>query len=320
MVRLTISTLLVAMFPKSVSWPLISLTVLLGAAVVLVVLSWVGAARIREVEPMGYSSLSPLPGARFVNTRSGRVHVLDVGEGPVVVLLHGSGRGLIDWQQGVVGRLARRHRVIALDFYGSGHSERNPRFTYGYDLWAQEIIDVMDALGVPRASVVGHSVGGALACIMASRFPERVERVVTIGTGMEIEPQQFLLVLPGIGELAFADLDVYGAVHSPEHRAALETAFKVQGTRAAMLQYMRRQMTIDGASLLFGVFEDIDAPVLHLSGSRDANISPRAARALAARTGGAFESIEGAHHDVHIEEPEQVAEAIESFLRTAIRR
>lgn len=303
------------MLPKSLPWPLISLIVALGAAIVLAVLTWVGAAKIRDVEPLSFSDLSPLPGARFIDTRSGRVHVLDVGEGPVVVLLHGSGRGLIDWQQGVIERLARTHRVIAFDFYGSGYSERNSRFTYGYDLWVQEIIDVMDALGVSRASFVGHSVGGALACVMASRFPERVERVVTIGTGMEIEPQQFILVLPGIGEMVFADLDVYGAVHSPEHRAALETAFKVEGTRAAMLQYMRRQMTIDGASLLFGVFEDINAPILHLSGSRDANISPRAARALSLRTGGAFESIEGAGHDAHIEMPDPVASAIDSFLR-----
>src|SRR5437773_6900086 len=104
---------------------------------------------------------------------------------------------------------------------------------------------------------------------MAARQPHRIDHVVTIGTGMEIEPQQFLPAVPGVGEILFARMATFGETYSPTHREALEASFHVRGTRAALLQYVRRQMTIDGLPLLFGVFEAIKAPVLHMTGSKD---------------------------------------------------
>jgi pimeloyl-ACP methyl ester carboxylesterase len=160
---------------------------------------------------------------------------------------------------------------------------------------------------------VGQSVGGALACIMAVDYPPRVDHVVTIGTGMAIEPQQFALVVPGVGEIAFARMSSFGELYSRRHRTALEASFRIKGTWAAILQYVPRQMTIDGARLVFGnVFESV--PVLHLSGSRDAHISPDAARALAKRTHGKFVLVEGVGHNVHIEAPDRTAHEIEDFL------
>lgn len=73
-------------------------------------------------------------------------------------------------------------------------------------------------------------------------------------------------------------------------------------------------MTVDGLRLMTGVFEDVRAPVLHLSGSEDENISPRAARALSQRTGGRFEVVDGVGHDVHILAPGQTAAIIKQFL------
>jgi pimeloyl-ACP methyl ester carboxylesterase len=273
-----------------------------------------GKSAAAQRETIDLSSLSPLPAAKFVQTRSGRVHVLEIGRGPPVLLLHGSGRSLADWQQGLADLLAHNHRVIAFDYYGNGFSDRNPEFDYGYDLWVSQALDVLDALGVERATVVGHSVGGVVASILAAQHPERVDHVVTIGTGLEIEPEQFLLAAPGIGEARMARVPYYGLAYPGAHRAALEAAFRVKGTRGALLEYVRRQMTVDGARLIFGVFEDIRAPVLHLAGSRDANISPAAAQALSQRTGGRFELIDGASHDAHIVAPQQVAARIEPFV------
>ncbi|NJO35970.1 MAG: alpha/beta hydrolase [Rhodospirillales bacterium] len=269
------------------------------------------ALNVAKMETRDLSTLAPLPGAQFLQTRSGRVHVLDMGQGPPILLLHGSGRGLIDWQQGLAQRLAEHHRVIAFDYYGSGFSERRPQFVYGYDLWVAQAVDVLDALDVERATVVGHSVGGAIACIFAVEHSERVSGVVTIGTGMEIEPQQFALAAPGLGEAVFARMAYYGSAQTEAQQAALEEAFRVRGTRAAMLQYVRRQMTVDGLRLVTGVFEDVRAPVLHLSGSADVNISPRAAGALARRTGGRFQVIEGVGRrlDRRLETDRQLGEA-----------
>lgn len=292
--------------------PLIAaLLLVVGLLAILFVL---GRRMTARVETVDWRDLQPAPGAKFVTTKLGRIHYVDVGEGPPILLMHGSGRSLADWQEGAIERLAAHHRVIAFDYFGNGSSERNPAFTYGYDLWVNEAVELLDALGIAHVTVVGHSVGGGLACVLAADHPDRVDHVVTIGTGMTIEPQQFIPIVPGIGEIQFANAGPFGGTYSARNRAALDAAYQVKGTRAAVLMYMRRQVAIDGFRLVWGTFEDVKAPVLHVSGSADRNIPPEVARDLTKRTHGKFVSIEGASHMVQIDAPDRLADEIERFL------
>lgn len=289
-------------------------TLLLCLAAILATLAalyGVGVAMTSHVETVDWQSLKPLPGAKFITTKTGRIHYIDVGEGPPILLMHGSGAG---WLQGTIQRLSKHHRVIAFDYFGNGFSERNPAFTYGYDLWVNEAVELLDALRIDHVTVIGHSVGGALACVLAADHPNRVDHVVTIGTGMTIEPQQFLPLVPGIGEIMLASAKSFGDPYPDSYRIALETAYKVKGTRAALLAYARRQLTIDGLRLVWGTFEDVKAPVLHLSGTRDINIAPSIARDLAKRTKGKFVAIQGATHMVHIDAPDRLVEEVDRFL------
>lgn len=73
---------------------------------------------------------------------------------------------MADWPDSVLERLAVNHHVIAVDLYGMGFSERNGDFTYGFALWSQQLVSVLDALGIERASVVGHSLGGTVAIFL----------------------------------------------------------------------------------------------------------------------------------------------------------
>lgn len=287
---------------------------LAGFLTVLVALYIAGVVATSRVEIVEWQSLKAAPEAQFLATKTGRTHYLDVGEGPPILLMHGSGASLAGWRQGLVQRLAAHHRVIAFDYFGNGFSERNPVFTYGYDLWVNQAIELLDALKIERVTVIGHSVGGALACVLAADHPDRVDHVVTIGTGMTIEPQQFLLLVPGVGELLLARGESYGAAYPEDNRIALAAAYKVRGTRAALLAYARRQLTIDGLRLVWGTFEDVKAPILHLSGSRDVNIAPTVARDLAERTRGKFVLIDGASHYAHIDAPDRVADEVAKFL------
>jgi pimeloyl-ACP methyl ester carboxylesterase len=250
----------------------------------------------------------------FLETRSGRVHYLDQGEGPPVLLLHGSGRSLADWQEGSAQLLAKRHRVVAIDYYGNGLSERGHAWSYGSPLWAQQGIDVLDALGIERAVVVGHSIGGVVAAYMAADHPDRVDAVVTVGTGMAIAPTQIPLLIPGLGEVSLGRIDVFGNTFSQQHRARILSGYEIAGTRAALLTYLRRQYTIDGIRLLGGVWEEIRSPILHVSGSEDEQIPTAVAERLAGRTGGKFVRIAGIRHDVHILAPERLVHEIDAFL------
>ncbi len=285
----------------------------------LFALYFAGKRATAFVETTDLTTVAPASGAQFLQTRSGRIHVVDVGDGPVVLLIHGSGRSIADWREGVVERLAPNHRVIAFDCYGFGFSDRNQEFVYGYDLWVQQAIDLLDALAIDQVTVVGVSVGGTLACILAADHPERVDHVVTIGTGMTIDPAQIIPAIPGVGELMMAKETMSGPASSPQNLAALEAAYRIKGTRSALLSYIRRQFMIDGPRLFWSVFEDVRAPVLHVSGAEDRNIPPEAARALSKRTQGQFMLIPGAGHNVHTDAPDRLVDEIERFLAASAR-
>jgi pimeloyl-ACP methyl ester carboxylesterase len=104
--------------------------------------------------------------------------------GSSVLLLHGSGPGVSaasNWS-GVIPALAEHHRVLAFDFFGFGDSEQAAADEYGIKLWQRQLIGVVDALELERVPLVGNSFGGAMALALAIRMPERVSRLVLMGT------------------------------------------------------------------------------------------------------------------------------------------
>lgn len=108
----------------------------------------------------------------------------DRGDGPPVLLVHGSGPGVSAWANWrlVLPRLSRRLRVVAPDVLGFGYTERPPGVRYGADAWLDHLVGFLDALDLPRVSVVGNSFGGALALRLAAARPERVDRLVLMGS------------------------------------------------------------------------------------------------------------------------------------------
>ena len=108
----------------------------------------------------------------------------DVGSGFPALLIHGSGPGVSAWANWrlVMPALSERLRVIAPDMAGFGFSERPAGISYDLDTWVAQAISVLDALGLEQADVVGNSFGGALALAMAIRHPQRVRRLVLMGS------------------------------------------------------------------------------------------------------------------------------------------
>ncbi|MCY1283847.1 2-hydroxymuconate semialdehyde hydrolase [compost metagenome] len=122
-----------------------------------------------------------------------RTNLHDHGEGFPAMLIHGSGPGVSAWANWrlVLPELARHRRVIAPDMLGFGYSERPADGQYSRQRWVEHALGVLDALGIERADLVGNSFGGGLALALAIAHPERVRRLVlmgSVGVGFPITP------------------------------------------------------------------------------------------------------------------------------------
>lgn len=106
------------------------------------------------------------------------------GDKSPVLLIHGSGPGVSAWANWrlVMPALAEQARVIAPDMAGFGYTERPEGFSYTMDAWVRQAVGLLDALGIAKTDLVGNSFGGALALALAIRHPERVRRLVLMGS------------------------------------------------------------------------------------------------------------------------------------------
>lgn len=113
-----------------------------------------------------------------------RTNYHDVGEGGPVLLLHGSGPGVSAWANWrlVLPPLSATHRVIAPDLAGFGYTEVDSDRVPTLDDRMDQLVTLLDALGLERVAVVGNSFGGAMALWLAVRHPERVSSVVLMGS------------------------------------------------------------------------------------------------------------------------------------------
>lgn len=120
--------------------------------------------------------------SRFVQTQSWKLHYNDAGSGLPVVLLHGSGPGATGWSNfhRNIGPLAEQFRVIAWDAPGWGRSDTAPSADYDHPA---AIIELLDALNIERAALVGNSMGGMVSVATAARYPDRVSHLITMGSG-----------------------------------------------------------------------------------------------------------------------------------------
>jgi 2-hydroxy-6-oxonona-2,4-dienedioate hydrolase len=119
--------------------------------------------------------------SRFVDLPKGRLHYHEAGEGPCLLLLHGSGPGVRGWAnfEGNLPAFAESFRCLIIDFPGYGDSDTvagDPMSTC-----AGAAVGLLDALGIERAHLIGNSLGGVIGSIVAAQHPERVDRFVSIG-------------------------------------------------------------------------------------------------------------------------------------------
>ena len=242
------------------------------------------------------------------------IQVFSGGDGPPLLYLHGAGAF---WWMPVHDRLAARRHVYLPVQPGFGASQGLDEIEAMDDL-VFHTLDVMDALGLARADVVGLSLGGWLAAELALRHPERVQRLVLVdaaGTrvpGVE-RPDLFLATAPRARELLFADpasslaTSLLPDVPSPDR---MEMALR-GGEAAARLLWNTHVQYRKLTSRL----GRIKAPTLIVWGAQD-RLLPRPLGEAYHRgiAGSTMTVIDGCGHLPPLEQPERFAETVLSFL------
>ncbi|MBA2519598.1 MAG: alpha/beta hydrolase, partial [Chloroflexia bacterium] len=122
------------------------------------------------------------PEGAFIEVDGVRFYYVARGleDGPVVLLLHGLLGSTLSWTATIDALASAGHRVIAFDQPPFGLSEKSPALDYSVAAQADRTIGLMDALGIERVALVGHSGGGPLAGTIAERYPDRVSKLVLV--------------------------------------------------------------------------------------------------------------------------------------------
>ncbi|MCL2632439.1 MAG: alpha/beta fold hydrolase, partial [Coriobacteriia bacterium] len=119
-----------------------------------------------------------------IETAGYRTNYHDYGQGDPVLLIHGSGPGVSAWANWarVLPLLSERRRVLAIDMSGFGYTDRIEGMSYTMDAWVLQVLDFIDVLGIEKIDLVGNSFGGALALTFAIEHPERIRKLVLMGS------------------------------------------------------------------------------------------------------------------------------------------
>lgn len=143
----------------------------------------------------------PIPTGHYVTIKNGyRMHYLDQGEGHPVVFLHGSGSGASghsNFKGNYPYLAANGYRVIVPDHIGYGFSDKPEDVDYTLDFFVECIKQTLDAIGVDKVSLVGNSLGGAIALKFALDYPENVATLNLMAPG-GIEEQPNYFTMPGM--------------------------------------------------------------------------------------------------------------------------
>jgi pimeloyl-ACP methyl ester carboxylesterase len=265
----------------------------------------------------------PIPG-RTVMVGEHEYFVREAG--PVdalpLVLIHGWALDSVGIWNKVMAPLAERHRVFAIDHRNHGKSDRI-RGRYSIEDAADEVAGVMDAIGVPRAPVVGYSMGGMITQALALRHPARVERMVLVATAAYAFPTRRALTL-----LAFALAKALGIFH-PDLRARIAYHYLL-GVGAVDRRHARWMWdSLVGHDMYLyyqaglavwrfdsrGWLPRLGTPALVVIPTEDQMMPTGSQRHLAELlTAGRAVDLVGARHEAGLTHADDLVEAIESFL------
>jgi len=257
------------------------------------------------------------------------------GQGPAILLLHGITSSSRTWKA-ITPRLSRDYTVIAPDLLGHGHSAK-PEGDYTLGGYASGIRDLLLALGIPKVTVVGHSLGGGVAMQFAYQFPQRVSRLALVSTGgigPEVNPLLRAATLPGselvlpflfnpkLRDVMFGlrrRLNLVGLKPNPDLEGVAEgfASLTASDARRAFLDTVRSVIGPSGQRVSADdrLYLTAEIPSLIVWGDHDRIIPVRHARiAHELMPGSRLEIFPGAGHFPFNDDPERFAQVLTRFI------
>ncbi len=294
--------------------------------------AWVSARARRRIE-----AESP-PIGSFVDTPTGRLHYVERGSGPAVVLLHGASVNLRDLSLPLLEPLAASHRVLVFDRPGYGYSTRPAGRWMNPARQARYIREGLQLLGVERPILVGHSWAASLVLAYALEFPDEVAGVVTISGATHPWPGGVALyrslgATPWIGPLLASTLlwplGSRMADRAVEFTLAPDPAPPAYREQAGIDLLFRPKQFVCDAQDVVGLCEfvreqsarypELRVPLRIITGTIDKVVSPRIhSHSLHEQVPGSdLVVLEGAGHAPHHRHTRAIVDVIESLSRSA---
>lgn len=303
--------------------------ILIGVVVAIAVLLTVNTV-VTEDETK--SAEVTLPGGRILHLRGGEMQVLERGprNAAPIVLVH-CFTCAIDWWDGMIPRLDRDHRVVALDLRGYGGSEK-PGSGYSMEDQAAFVAEALARLGVRDATVVGHSLGGTVVTALNEGFPKLVRRLVIIDQAPDESYESG--GLPFTAELTFTPVlgpalwrvtpdfairDGLGAAFAPGYD--VPDRFVQDFRRMTYTSYTSdtEEGDYSNATPLDRRIARSGTPLLAIFGAEDQIYDARKAlAAYAAVPGAQTKLIQGAGHSPNVEKPAETAALVLAFAEVKI--
>jgi pimeloyl-ACP methyl ester carboxylesterase len=255
-----------------------------------------------------------------ITTDQGIVHYEVYGRGKPVILLHGwlGSWGL--WQE-TMSFLGRYYRTYALDFWGFGESGKK-RETYAVQDFVSLVDQFMEQLGIANAPLVGHSMGGTVSLSVAIKYPQRVSKVVVVGSPIVGSSLALPLKWAGYRPIAFMLFNMMGVF-----RSAIRLASPIICRDERFADMMDRDLsrtTLESflrsiASLrrtdLRPMLDQVKVPAMGMYGDRDVIVHPRQWEPMQKGIAHAhIERFPSAGHFPMLEEPQNFSERLKSFL------
>ena len=274
---------------------------------------------------------------KFISVQGYNLHYVEAGEGQPLLLIPGAFSTYRHWNR-VIPYLSEHYKLLCLDYLGVGDSDK-PRSGFGYTIEEQAdlIVKMIEVLHIQKVHILGVSYGGAIALNLAARYPEKVDRIISIeGNGIKhqnvpYKPMKGLLGWPVVGELSVGVIrsgiadslvskSVMGKAWEQMSKAEKKEVIEIMAQNnktASRVSWHLISRTIETSKDFLDQAKTIRTPVLYLYGGNSYYHGMAETNAEFLKTH--LQNVEIVRfndgiHDLELQKPKEVANIVLQFL------